>query len=360
MSDAMRVAIIGAGHLGTFHARVLARLRPGQPSWIVDLDEPKAAGLAAEVGARATADLSLALAAADAAIVATPTETHAAVATAALAAGCHVLVEKPLTATVAEGAALVDRARAARRVLRVGHVERFNPVFQAVRAEIVAPAFVEAERLAPFVPRSLDVDIVLDLMIHDLDLLLHIVPAPIESIDAVGVPVLTPREDIATARLRFTNGVVANLTASRVSQEKSRKIRFFSRNAYHSLNLLARSARRVAVAADPQGEIVVPGVGTFRVHEERWERKAPDPLSAEIAAFLDAAAGIPAPGVTGEEALRVLETAIEIRGHVRAGLARLASQGLAPGARPGSPRPESRPAPAAGAPSSSPWPPRAS
>jgi predicted dehydrogenase len=324
------IAVLGAGHLGRFHAQVVHRLFPDEPSWVIDRLPERAAAVAAEVGARSGTELGAALAAADAVVVATPTESHAEVASAALAAGCHVLVEKPLTATVAAGETLLAEAAAAGRVLHVGHVERFNPIFQALRGEIGVPAYVEAERLAPFVPRSLDVDIVLDLMIHDLDLLLHLVPAELESIDAVGVPVLTPREDIATARLRFANGTVADLTASRVSQEKARKMRCFARQGYYSLDLLTRSARRVRMAPRAQGALEVPGVGRFGVDEAHLTESKPDPLTGEWRAFLAAIAGEDSAGVTGEEALRVLATAVEIRRGVRASRERLMAGGLGP------------------------------
>lgn len=317
---ALPVAVIGAGHLGTFHARALARVAPGRLRAIVDCAAERAQALAAELGVRAAERLETVLGEIGAAIVATPTESHFAVASAALEAGCHVLVEKPLTQTLEEGRALVALAAARGRVLQVGHIERFNPIFQALRDEIGVPAFIEAERLAPFVPRSLDVDVVFDLMVHDVDLALSLVPAEVTSIDAIGVAVLTPGEDIATARLRFANGSVANLTASRVSQEKSRKIRFFSRRGYHSLDLMARSARRVSVAPDPKGALEVPGIGRFTLSQEHITRAEPDPLGEEVRCFLASAeTGAPV-RVTGEEALRVLEVAGEIRRHVRVSL----------------------------------------
>ncbi|MBP7668985.1 MAG: Gfo/Idh/MocA family oxidoreductase [Candidatus Eisenbacteria bacterium] len=324
MEQAISIALVGAGHLGTFHGRALKRILPGQPAWVVDVDAQRAATLAAELGARATTDLAEALAHTRAAIIATPTETHAAIGGRALTAGCHTFIEKPLASSPEEGAALVRQAETARRVLRVGHIERFNPIFRALRAEIAAPLFIAAERLAPFVPRSLDVDIVLDLMIHDLDLVLDVVPAEVVSIDAVGVPVLTAHEDIATARLRFANGVVADLTASRVSQEKSRRVRFFSSRGYHSLDLLRRCGRKVTLSPAPDGEIVVPERGRFHITEEKVAREAPDPMEAELLAFLEAAHGRPSPGATGSDGLRALEIAIAIRHHVRESLARLA------------------------------------
>ncbi|MCK4414058.1 MAG: Gfo/Idh/MocA family oxidoreductase [Candidatus Eisenbacteria sp.] len=338
MTSTPAIAVLGAGHLGRFHAQVLHRLLQTQPVWIVDIDGERAAAVADQVGARATTDARVALAEVDAVVVATPTETHATVAGEAIGAGCHVLVEKPLTATLAAAEELIAQAAAAGRVLQVGHVERFNPIFQALQGEIGVPAYVEAERLAPFVPRSLDVDIVLDLMIHDLDLLLHLVPAEVESIDAVGVPVLTPREDIATARLRFANGTVADLTASRISQEKARKIRFFARQAYYSLDLMQRKARRVRVVAREDGALEVPGVGRFAVDEEQLAHADPDPLTGEWQAFLAAVAGRPSAGVTGPEALRVLRTAMEIRDRVRESRERLVSGGLGPAHAAGGPR----------------------
>ena len=334
VKGSLPTAIVGAGHLGTFHARALGRLRPGEPAWVVDTVAERAEKLAAETGARATTDLRRALEAVGAVIVATPTETHFAVVRAALDAGCHVLVEKPITQTLEEGEGLVRRAAQAGRTLQVGHVERFNPIWRALCREIGVPAFIEAERLAPFVPRSLDVDVVLDLMIHDLDLVLSIVPSELVAVDAVGVAVLTPREDIANARLRFANGTVANLTASRVSQEKTRKIRCFGRGGYHSIDLLARRARRVRVGPAPAGALEVPGLGRFTVLEERVEQDTPDPLSEEIRSFLHAAETGSAPEVTGEQALRVLRTAFQVGEQVRRSLKQLDASGLGPGSAP--------------------------
>jgi predicted dehydrogenase len=322
--------VVGAGHLGTFHARALARLRPGQPVWVIDNVASRAAALAGEVGARAGTDLSAALRDVGAVIVATPTETHHAVAAAALEAGCHVLIEKPITDRLEDGEALVRRAAELGRTLQVGHIERFNPIWSALQAEVGVPAFVEAERLAPFVPRSLDVDVVLDLMIHDLDLVLSVVPAEPVAIDAIGVAVLTGREDIASARLRFANGSVADLTASRISQEKTRKIRCFGTRGYHSIDLLTRSARRVRMEAAADGPLEVPGRGRFTVREERIEQTTPDPLSAEIQAFLTAAEGGASRGVSGPEAVRVLRLAYRVREQVRQSLSQLHAGGIGP------------------------------
>lgn len=328
MSTRSGIAVVGAGRLGSFHARALHRLDPAQPAWIVDTVPARAQALAAELDARATADLAPVLAQVGAVVVATSTAAHFAVADAALVAGCDVLVEKPLTATLAEGEALVARARAQGAVLQVGHSERFNPIFRLLRAEIGTPAFVEAERLAPFVPRSLDIDVVLDLMIHDLDLLLALMPDDPVAVDAVGVAVLTAREDIANVRLRFAGGTVANLTASRVSQDRVRKIRFFHRSGYLSLDLMQRTARRI-VLRPVEGEAPAPAGGipdtvaagpALRAVEERIQAPEADPLTDQLRAFLAAAAGSAAVEVGGAEGLRVLRVAEEVRRQVRRSL----------------------------------------
>lgn len=323
MSQASAIAVIGAGKLGSLHARALRRLDPGQPAWIVDVDLDRAAQLAAEVGARHAADAAEILDQIGAAIVATPTEFHAQIARAAIAAGSHCLIEKPITSTVAEAESLLALAHRCGRHIQVGHIERFNPIFRRLRDEIGMPAFVESERLAPFVSRSLDVDVVRDLMVHDLDLLLSVIPFEPDIVDAVGVAVLTPREDIANAHLRFPNGTVANLTASRVSQEKVRKIRFFSSSGYLSLDLLRRSARRVAVRA------ALPSAGhsspAFAISEETIAAAEGDALTAQMQSFLTVVRDGRLPEVSGEAGLRVLRIAERIAGCVSESLQRFST-----------------------------------
>lgn len=249
MNDAIPVAVIGCGHLGTFHARLYAELPEARLVAVVDPHPERAQALAQSLGAQASTDLEAVLHKVRAVSIASPTTTHHEIAWRCLDAGVACLVEKPICETLAEGSALVQHARNLGLVLAVGHTERFNPAFAAARAELGCPRFIESHRLAPFVARSLDVDVVLDLMIHDIDLTLCLQPSAVESVDAVGVPVLTPGADIANARIRFADGAVANLTASRVSREKVRKIRFFGPRQYHSIDLMGGSVERAMLRA---------------------------------------------------------------------------------------------------------------
>jgi predicted dehydrogenase len=242
----------------------------------------------------------------DAVSVATPTAAHHAVARDFLEAGAHVLVEKPITATAAEARDLIAVAARMERVLQVGHLERFNPVILAISGGLKSPRFIESNRLAPFKVRGTDVSVVLDLMIHDIDLVEHMVQSPIATIDAVGAPVFTDEIDIANARIRFENGCVADVTASRISLKAERKIRIFQADAYLSIDLqqkLLTTVRRPTVM--PEGEM--PAV---TVEERSFEPG--DALLAEIESFLEAIARGSRPVVTGEDGLRALETATRI------------------------------------------------
>jgi predicted dehydrogenase len=242
----------------------------------------------------------------DAVSVVTPTAMHHAVATDFLRSGAHVLVEKPITATAAEARELIALAAAGGRVLQVGHLERFNPVILAVAGELQNPRFIESNRLAPFKPRGTDVSVVLDLMIHDIDLIQNVVHSPIASIDAVGAPVFSDEIDIANARIRFENGCVADVTASRISMKSERKLRIFQADAYLSIDLqqkLLTIVRRPAVIE----EGVMPKVD---VEERSFDPG--DALLAEIEAFLDAIERGRPPVVSGEDGLRALETATRI------------------------------------------------
>ena len=232
----MRAVVIGVGHLGKHHARILSALPGVTLVGVVDTNQERAGQIAAERGTTAYADVRDVPGRIDVAVVSVPTESHAAIAMGLIDAGIHTLVEKPVTQTVAEADALIAAAKAKGVVFAVGHSERFNPAVAAARPHLKDPRFIEVHRLGQFPDRSLDIDVVLDLMIHDIDLILSLVPSEVEGVEAVGVPVLTPRIDIANARVRFANGCIANLTASRISREPVRKIRFFQQDAYLSID----------------------------------------------------------------------------------------------------------------------------
>ena len=302
----LRCAVIGAGYLGRFHAQKYAGLASCELVGIADPSAEARARIGAELGVPTHADHRALLGAVDAVSVATPTSSHHAVAMDFLGAGAHVLVEKPITTTAAEARELIATAAKTGRVLQVGHLERFNPAIVAILGELKTPRFIESNRLAPFKPRGTDVSVVLDLMIHDIDLIEHIVQSPIASIDAVGAPVFTDEIDIANARIRFESGCVADVTASRISMKSERKLRIFQADAYLSIDLqqkLLTVVRRPAVI--PEG--AMPAVA---VEERSFDPG--DALMAEIESFLAAIANGGRPLVTGEDGLRALETATRI------------------------------------------------
>ncbi len=302
----LRCAVVGAGYLGRFHAQKYASIAHCELVGIADPSEAARDQLQAELGVTTFADHRELLGRVDAVSIATPTAMHHAVARDFLLAGAHVLVEKPITATAFEARELIALAAAAGRVLQVGHLERFNPVIVAVLGELQNPRFIESNRLAPFKPRGTDVSVVLDLMIHDIDLIEHIVRSPIASIDAVGAPVFTDEIDIANARIRFVNGCVADVTASRISLKSERKLRIFQADAYLSIDL---QQKLLAVVRKPA---VVEEHGMPKVEMQERSFDPGDALLAEILAFLDAADRGIAPAVTGEDGLRALETATRI------------------------------------------------
>ncbi len=298
--------MIGVGYLGRFHAQKYAQLPGSQLLAVVDEREAVRNAVATELGTRAVADYHDLLGAVDAVSIVTPTPAHFAIARDFLEAGAHVLVEKPVTETVAQARELVDLAREHGRLLQVGHLERFNAAVLAAEAHLSGARFIECQRLAPFKERGTDVNVVLDLMIHDIDIVQTIVGAPIETIDAVGTPVFSGAVDIANARLRFTNGCVANVTASRVSLKTERKLRVFRDDSYVSIDLqqkiLTVIRKRVPTAAS--GELPV------TIEEQSFEQG--DALKAEIESFLACIRAGRRPVVDGEDGLRALETAIRI------------------------------------------------
>lgn len=302
----IRTAVIGVGYLGRFHAQKYASLANSQLVGVADPSAAAREGLAAELKVAAHADYRDLLGKVDAVSIVTPTPLHFEVAKAFLEAGAGVLVEKPMTLTTAEGEQLIEIASRAKRVLQVGHLERFNAALLAVQPALTVPRFIESARLAPFKHRGTDVDVVLDLMIHDIDLILSIVRSPVVSVDAIGTSVFSNEIDIANARLRFANGCVANATASRVSMKTERKLRLFQDDAYMSLDLGQKilTIIRKGVGVGPDG---MPQVA---IEENTYEQG--DALKAEIEAFLEAVATGRAPPVTGKDGLLALRTAVSI------------------------------------------------
>jgi predicted dehydrogenase len=310
----VRTAVIGVGYLGRFHAQKYAALPEAELVAVVDANQQNRERVAAETGCRPVADYRDILGEVDAVSIATPTPLHYPIARECLERGLHVLVEKPITTTIEEARSLVETAARAGRILQVGHLERFNAAILALAGTLRTPRFVESHRLAPFKERGTDVNVVLDLMIHDIDLIQSLVGAPIESIDAVGASVFSAGLDIANARIRYANGCVANTTASRVSMKMERKLRLFQDDAYISIDLQQKVltiVRKPPAGADvPKGQVLI---------EERTYDQG-DALKLEIEAVLQSIrAGTP-PVVTGEDGLRALETATRITQMVQDGV----------------------------------------
>ena len=298
--------MVGAGYLGRFHAQKYASEAGCRLVAVADPRPEAREALALELGTTAVADHRELLGKVDAVSVVTTTPAHFAIARDFLEAGAHVLVEKPITETVEQARELISVAARCGRILQVGHLERFNPAIVAAEPELAGARFIECQRLAPFKERGTDVNVVLDLMIHDIDIVQSIVGRPIESIDAVGTPVFSGAVDIANARLRFEGGCVANVTASRVSLKMERKLRVFRDDAYLSIDLQQRILTVIRKQATPPA----PGGLPVAIDERSFEQG--DALRAEIRSFLDCIVTGRAPVVGGEDGLRALETAIRI------------------------------------------------
>ena len=299
-----RVAVIGVGALGKHHSRILAALPDAELVGIVDINEARAREIGGVVNAPSFTNAVDVIGRVDAVTIAVPTESHLQVALPFLERGIGVLVEKPLARNASEAQQMMEAAAASGAVFGVGHTERYNPAVAAVRPLVEHPKFIEVHRLGTFPDRSLDIDVVFDLMIHDLDIVLAIVKADVASIDAVGVPVLTPRPDIANARLRFASGCIANITASRISKDRVRKIRIFQRDAYLSVDYAAQEVERWRLV---KGNGALPAIdgGKLEVAQE-------EPLKRELADFIAAVREKRAPGVTGADGLRAIQLAQRI------------------------------------------------
>jgi predicted dehydrogenase len=312
--DTLNVAVIGAGYMGTLHAGKLAAMPRVKVSAVVDVDDARAETLAARVGARACATLAEAIDVADAAVVAVPTESHAAIVRDCLPRGLHLLVEKPVAGSLDEADEAIALAATHDRVLQVAHIERFNPSFAAVRSRIGRPLFIDTERLAAFRLRGADVDVVLDLMIHDLDLVLALVgDAEVSRVSACGFSVLTGGIDIANAYVEFDNGCVANLSASRVSQAPVRKLRAFQHDLYASADLHAGKVRYV-------------GRGASGVEQSEESFDGSDALMAQDLAFVAAVRGERGVAVTGRDGRRALDLALTVGRLVQERLERIAAR----------------------------------
>jgi predicted dehydrogenase len=307
----VRTAVIGVGYLGRFHAQKYAQAADCELVAVADHSLETRERVAAELGVRALADYRELLGTVDAVSIATPTPTHYELALAFLQAGAHVLVEKPITDTPEQARELIRVARERRRVLQVGHLERFNVTILAAEQHLASPRFIECHRLAPYRERGTDVNVVLDLMIHDLDIVQTIVGSPVASLEAIGTPVFSGDIDIANARIRFENGCVANATASRVSLKTERKLRIFEDDAYLSLDLQEKILTVIRKREGPPE----PGQLPVTIEEQSFEQG--DALKAEIESFLGCVRAGTKPVVTGEAGLRALETAIQITSQVR-------------------------------------------
>jgi len=302
----LRIGVVGVGHIGSNHARLYAEIPSAEFAAVYDVDHFRSRTIGGKFGATPAKSLDEFIEMVDAASGATPTNTHYQIARALLTKGKHVLVEKPITDNTVHATELADLATRSGLILQVGHVERFNPVLGALEAHLTHPRFIEAHRLSPYSERSTDIGVVLDLMIHDLEVILHFVRSPLWSIDAVGVPVLSRSEDIANARLHFEDGCVANVTSSRISPERLRKIRIFQEDAYLSLDYQNQS-----------GEIYRRVGG--RITRDRVDIEREEPLKLQLASFIECASTGREPRVSGSQATAALKLAVEITKRIAPG-----------------------------------------
>jgi predicted dehydrogenase len=301
----LRVGVVGVGHIGSNHARIYSELPKADLVAILDIDPARADEIGGRYKIKVAASLNEFAGMVDAASIATPTSAHFSIARDLLAQGKHLLIEKPITEKTSDARELAEMAAEKGLVLQVGHVERFNPVLSALEQRLTHPRFIEAHRLSPYPNRSTEIGVVLDLMIHDLEIILHLVNSAVENIDAVGVPVLSRGEDIANARLRFADGCIANITSSRISPERMRKIRVFQEDAYLSLDYQGQS-----------GEIYRRVNGQITREPVAIEKE--EPLWQQLTSFVDCALTGGEPRVSGSHAAAALELAVEITRRIAA------------------------------------------
>jgi predicted dehydrogenase len=299
-----RLAVIGVGYLGQHHARILAAMPEVDLVAVVDTKPERAAEIAAKHATAPLIDASALIGRVDAVTIATPTVSHVEIALPFVEAGVAVLVEKPLAASLAEADRLVEAAAARGALLATGHTERFNPAVAAALPLVSSPRFIEVHRLGTFPERSLDIDVIFDLMIHDLDVLLAVVGSDVTSVEAVGVNVLTPRVDIANARLRFASGCIANVTASRISRDRVRKARFFQHDSYVSIDYAEQEVEVYRLVAQNGGRSAIQG--------GRVDVASDEPLRRELADFVDAVRTRRQPGVTGRDGRAALALATRV------------------------------------------------
>jgi predicted dehydrogenase len=320
MAERIKVGVVGVGEFGRNHVRVYRSLESAELVGVYDTNAERARAVAGEYGTHAFGSLEQLAEAARAVSVAVPTRDHARIGTELLRRGCDILVEKPMAASLAEADELVRTADAQKRILQVGHTERFNPAVRAAARVVTQPLFFEGHRLGVFSGRSLDIDVIFDLMIHDLDILLTFVPAPVEQVHAAGIPILSERVDIASVRLEFANGCVANLTASRVSTDRVRKLRFFQPGAYVSLDFGRQDA--LVISVDPNAAPAMAGLpGGLKI--QKLDTTPEEPLHGELATFLEAVRTRAAFPVTGAEGRRALELAERVNAAIHAHMRKL-------------------------------------
>ena len=320
MSKKIKTAVIGVGHLGREHARIYSSIENAALVAVCDIDEKTGRTIAERFGVRFVSDYRELFGEVEAVSVSTPTASHHVIACNFLEAGISVLVEKPIARSLAEADEIIRTAQTSGAILHVGHIERFNPAFRALQREITRPRFFEAHRMGIFTPRSLDIDVVMDLMVHELDIIATLVQSEVTQLEAVGIPILTPKIDLANARLEFANGCIANITASRVSGDRLRKLRVFQPNQYYSLDYADQHVTICRLT--PSG---TPG-SIPEIHAGSLGITKCEPLLVEIETFIEAVkTGDSAPGVSGREGRRALALALQvlekIKNHsIRAGI----------------------------------------